>query len=133
MWPRGMPGRADERNRLALSDRLPDTDKDRRRVCIGGRETVPVLDNDEIAIAPQPACVDHGPDSRSTIWRSIRTPDVDPLVHAPPAHAEAAHDDAVARPDEARGRRETAASRAGVLLRSPDLLAQCGGLPRQPL
>ena len=42
----------------ALRDRLADADEDRRRVRVGGREPVPVVDDDEVAVAAEPAGVD---------------------------------------------------------------------------
>ncbi len=77
--PRRVAGRADERHGLPLRDRLPDPDEDRRCVGVGRREPVAVIDDDEVAVAAEPArrgsrCRQPPPIGRADTHRRCRCP-----------------------------------------------------------
>src|SRR5919197_1609598 len=105
-------GAADVADHLALRDRRSVPDRERRLVPVGGREPLAVVDHRQVAVPRHPTRIDdrarRGRMDRSAVWDA----DVDPLVHAAPAHAERARDRPLHRPDEpARG--DAAAGRAG--------------------
>ena len=76
------------------------------------REAVPVVDDDEVPVAAEPARVDDGARRGCPDRRPGRRGDVDALVHAAPAHPEAAHDGPVHGPDEPGGGGRAGARRA---------------------
>ena len=85
----------------ALRDLLADGDGDPRLVAVGGREAAAVVDHDEVAVAAEPAGVDHGAGRGRGDRRAVRGTEVDPLVHPAPAPAERARDRRAHRPDRA--------------------------------
>src|SRR5918992_3691489 len=94
---------------LALADGAARDDAGEVRV--GGREAAAVVDDDQVSVAAHPAGVDDGAARRGHDTRAVWRGDVDPLVHATPAPAEAACHRAGNRPDQPAGRRRAVRGR----------------------
>src|SRR5262245_34348874 len=100
MRPGRVARRADIADGLALRDVRAIADGDARLVAVGRRDPASVVDDDDIAVAAQPARVDDGARSRGPDGSARWDGDVDAFVHPPPTPAEGARDRPQHRPDE---------------------------------
>src|SRR5690349_15588070 len=100
MRPGREAGRADVADHLALVDVLAGRDGDARLVAVRRRDAAAVVDDHEVPEPVEPTGVDDRSGGRGADGRARTGGDVEPVVEAPPAGAEAARDRPGDRPHE---------------------------------